>query len=617
MGKYELIEEAITKIRGFDKFNVNFTYLGYVMEEVNEYLDDIKFTDLFYEQSRCYFLIALIELIIKEDKIAINNIEKAISLLNRSDIRDEKYEAILKGYRIRCCFDCYNTRKFKDDYKDVEELFIKLELYEELLNLNLSILEFLISNVKFHDDIDKYLEKNYNIVKLNKINDLEYFYFIVGYIHINIFNDVVSSLFYLLQALEMASKSKSIKLEARIRVALGECYRVRENQSEKIRILKPLIEEEKYKELDQLYKNIITQNIIEAYLEIEDFNKAKELIGKIEKTSVRSEKYHFNFILLYCKIKYYMKTSTNNNQVYELYQKFINIYNKIKTRCFFRNIEYYLENIEGEVYYYLGKYEKSFEIHTRLLKESIEKDDKICILEYYQKLSMDCEKLGDIKNASKFLKKHIKLKKEWYKKQSELYSQILLREYDINNKNEEISKLISIKEKLTDIRNMDVVTGIFNRRFLEEIITDSKDTEKLLGYTSVLMIDVDFFKKYNDNYGHLKGDEVLRSVGNILSKVCNDDDKIPIRYGGEEFICILYNTDYKKSIKVAKDILYEIRNAKIEHKYSEVNDIVTVSIGISTMQDEKNYLRLIKEADEALYLAKNNGKDRYIHVKDS
>ena len=137
------------------------------------------------------------------------------------------------------------------------------------------------------------------------------------------------------------------------------------------------------------------------------------------------------------------------------------------------------------------------------------------IMDNYKKLSMDYEKLGDIKNASIFFKKYIKLKKEWHEKESDLYTEILLREYDINTKNEEISRLISIRETLSDIRNIDGVTGIYNRRFLEKIIKESEKENDRLEVMSILMIDVDFFKKYNDNYGHLKGDDVLRTIGSI------------------------------------------------------------------------------------------------------
>ena len=77
------------------------------------------------------------------------------------------------------------------------------------------------------------------------------------------------------------------------------------------------------------------------------------------------------------------------------------------------------------------------------------------------------------------------------------------------------------------------------------------------------------------------------------------------------------NIDYDESIEIATDILEKVRRSKIEHKYSEVSDFVTVSVGISTSKEFKYYLDLIKEADEALYIAKNNGKNKHVHLRDS
>ena len=616
----KLIENYIDKVRKFDIDSIKFEELNNMKSLTSEYIKSLKEGELLYNQSKSYFLMSLIDLIVKEDKSAIKEIERAILLLSKSNIIDEEYDAILQGYLVQCYFYCYNSKEFIDKYNNAEEKLMKLKDKDELLDFYLRILELLSKDREFHDDIDKYLDKVHGIVKENDIKNNGKYYFIVGYIYNGIFNNIVGAIFYLSRALKFAEKSKSVQLEVKTRIALGEAYRIKGNEENKIKVLRPLIEEEKYNCIDNFCKSVIHQNIIESYLAIGDFERAQNLIEEMEylvdsKYSLENE--HSKLLLLDCKIKYLMSKNKNNQTVRSLFNEILYVYNNIKEKPLFKNMNYNFLNIMADIHFYLGEYEEALKIHNILLKESINKDNNRYIMDNYKKLSMDYEQLSDIKNASIFFKKYIRLKKEWHEKESNLYSEILLREYDINTKNEEISRLISIRETLSDIRNIDGVTGIFNRRFLEKLIKESKKDNDRSEVMSVLMIDVDFFKKYNDNYGHLKGDDVLRSMGSILKSVCNDDNKIPIRYGGEEFLLILHNIGYDESIEIATDILEKVRKAKIEHKYSEVSDFVTVSVGISTTRDFKDYLDLIKEADEALYIAKNNGKNKYIHLKDS
>lgn len=618
MIEYKFIEESIDNVRNYGRFPLKFEELNSIKKSVSEYINYIKKDTLFYEQSKCYFLIGLINLIVKEDEMALGYIKKAITLLDKSEFKDEEYEAVLKSYLATCYFAQHNIVKFEEVFKEAEEKFKVLDAYEELLNLYLMIVELLSRREEFYDDINKYLEKIHKIVSDNKIDNLDFCYYILGKINILVFNNIVGAIFYFTQALDFAVKFNSIQLEARIRCELGDCYRIEGNEEEKIKVLLPLIMDDKYNVLDIVYKYCIIENIIEAFLAMDKLENANRLIEYMEENYMLNEsleKDHCNFLLIECKIRYLMKIRDKEKDINILYSEMKKIYHRIKDKCFFSNLDYIMTNLEGDIYFYLGEYKKSFKIHNRLLKYSIDNGNKRLVIEYYGKVSADYEKLGDIKNASKFLKKNIKMKKEWYENQSDLYTQILLREYDIKNK--EISKLMSMKERLTDIRNMDGVTGIFNRRFLEEIIEGTTSGEEILKEVSILMIDVDYFKKYNDNYGHLKGDKVLKSIGDILKSVCNTEEKIAIRYGGEEFLAILYNKDYKESIEIAKEIINKVRETNMEHKYSDIANIITVSIGIATASIFDSYIELIREADEALYIAKNNGRNKYIHLKDS
>ena len=131
---------------------------------------------------------------------------------------------------------------------------------------------------------------------------------------------------------------------------------------------------------------------------------------------------------------------------------------------------------------------------------------------------------------------------------------------------------------------------------------------------SFMMLDIDNFKKYNDNYGHLKGDEVLEKVSLSLKKTLKRSTDMVFRLGGEEFcVVIIENTKVNTSSKVAQEILKSINDLSIEHLHNQPHNIITVSMGISIKKADEilSLDTLYKNADTALYESKNNGKNKY------
>jgi len=161
---------------------------------------------------------------------------------------------------------------------------------------------------------------------------------------------------------------------------------------------------------------------------------------------------------------------------------------------------------------------------------------------------------------------------------------------------------------------IDQVTGIYNRRYLDGTL---KKILKLHSRTScslsVLMIDIDHFKKYNDTYGHDAGDSCLELVAAALSQCVIRDEDFVARYGGEEFAVVLPNTDENGARMVAEKMLKKVRDLNITHHTSDTAFHVTVSIGgttgiINHLQHGSDY---IKAADKALYESKKNGRNQY------
>lgn len=186
---------------------------------------------------------------------------------------------------------------------------------------------------------------------------------------------------------------------------------------------------------------------------------------------------------------------------------------------------------------------------------------------------------------------------------NKLEEEVSLRTKDLKQANEELAK----------ITKLDGLTGLGNRRLLDEWIThDYAQLKEQKGQYSVILCDIDFFKKYNDFYGHQKGDTCLRKVATALKACCHQPDDLAIRYGGEEFLILLSNTDKKGASKVAARIQFAVNGLMIEHYGSDVANHVTLSQGVASSSNEAIKIdKLISIADELLYKAKGLGRNQY------
>ncbi|MCL2086734.1 MAG: GGDEF domain-containing protein [Oscillospiraceae bacterium] len=174
--------------------------------------------------------------------------------------------------------------------------------------------------------------------------------------------------------------------------------------------------------------------------------------------------------------------------------------------------------------------------------------------------------------------------------------------------------LNTTKQDLLGKVNFDQLTELYNRRFMEESFNRLiKSISRYGGILSVLMLDIDFFKPYNDTYGHAQGDECLKVVSKAIARCVTRSDDFVARYGGEEFVAVLPNTDKRGACLVAKSILETIRECDIKHENSRVAKFVTISIGVTTgnVEHSQDYSDFIKQADKALYMSKQNGRNMY------
>jgi diguanylate cyclase (GGDEF)-like protein len=174
-------------------------------------------------------------------------------------------------------------------------------------------------------------------------------------------------------------------------------------------------------------------------------------------------------------------------------------------------------------------------------------------------------------------------------------------------------QLEAANQSLRRISSIDGLTGLVNRRHFEELLRrEWRRAVKEGSPISFIMIDIDFFKHYNDTYGHLQGDECLKKIALALKGVLKRPGDIIARYGGEEFLAMLVDTDTKGALVVAEKMKSAVEKLAIEHSDSPISNIVTISLGISSAIPRRDLpsSALITEADKALYMAKEEGRNR-------
>lgn len=174
-------------------------------------------------------------------------------------------------------------------------------------------------------------------------------------------------------------------------------------------------------------------------------------------------------------------------------------------------------------------------------------------------------------------------------------------------------QLILANTELQQQAMQDGLTGIANRRQFDQCLQDelhrSARSETPL---SLVLLDIDLFKLYNDHYGHQAGDDALKKLASCLTQVLKRQGDIAARYGGEEFALILPGSNLEDAVNVSQQIQQLLRQLAIEHKHSDVSDYLTISIGCCTVIANKHTqpCQLIKAADNAMYAAKSHGRDQ-------
>ena len=178
---------------------------------------------------------------------------------------------------------------------------------------------------------------------------------------------------------------------------------------------------------------------------------------------------------------------------------------------------------------------------------------------------------------------------------------------------ERTRELQSANVRLIELATRDELTGVANRRLFNETLdAEIRRARRDKRSLSLLFCDVDYFKKYNDRYGHQAGDECLIKIGHLLAALFRRAGELPARYGGEEFAVILPGTDAFQALLLGEKLRADVEALQIRHEESNISQWVTLSIGIVSIQPRGKHTSafFIQEADNALYRSKEEGRNR-------
>ncbi len=187
--------------------------------------------------------------------------------------------------------------------------------------------------------------------------------------------------------------------------------------------------------------------------------------------------------------------------------------------------------------------------------------------------------------------------------------------FDISERKKTEEALISLQKELEALSFKDGLTGVPNRRMFDSVMEEEWERARRNSQPlSLIMVDIDFFKQYNDRYGHIQGDSCLKRVGQALNSAATRPRDFLARFGGEEFVLVLPETDEAAAHKVAERCRQRVFKEQIAHEKSQVGQILTISLGVGTVVPARgdDPMAFVEEVDRRLYRAKQGGRNRIV-----
>lgn len=490
--------------------------------------------------------------------------------------------------------------------------------------LNQSLIERIRSNttpmLTFAYQANEIFQKTHNIegqIRANNLISIAYFYY-------SLFE---SALTYGLRALELMETFRNDALHCSVLNNLGEVYRETGNNKKAIDYYNQALSISK--KLTHLsYTAAIYSNLGEAYASDNDFERAQSY-------------FHSSYDIL-AQENDQVNLGDLENRLSKLYDR-INQYElaidyakSAFTRLYEIQNQYYLIDVLVNLYELKMKISDTRAIdhllHASDMAELIASRKKQLII--YQKLSAHYESLEQYSYALEFMKKYCAINEELmisamstkleiltlemkYIKETTEFNNLRQRlEQEMLAKQMELEQIKTTNQQLEKKAYEDELTGIWNRRSINTYLKDVFEESNPQGTIALFMMDIDHFKRYNDYWGHAKGDDCIKQISQKISEIKSSNNDIFGQYGGEEFVYIARDVDANQAIDLGNQIKEAVEKIRLFYVFDEVSYPVTMSVGIAigSIQEAKHYAHLLEMADEQLYLAKELGRNRISHT---
>lgn len=589
---------------GIDKYRKEID--GY-LQKLDDFSDDIRL--------RIFYASAVIEYKLDKYDTAYEHWQKALSYAKIVD--DSLY--IAKIYSYLAIYYYFKKNRPQEEYyfKEAEHIFKDNQQYGELATHYINILWFKRYETDTREVIE-YMDKALYYVQLSDSKKNARVYLHLGYIHKTIFNDFIQAIEHLIKSIELSRENGFVEMESMTMNVLADGYSKIDKFNETVNIYTSIMQNDKYKSITANLKAAVLCSLISCYLKMHDTENAEKFLLELERILPEVqvniwERYYA--VMLGLKAELYCIQGDHLNSALELVLESEQIYIKNKSNFIMDEFDIITANRIGDIYFGLRDFSQAIHYYN-VMNELIPRDNL-----YYKKtvsehLAKTYEAMGDDEAALLHYKECNRYLRELRKKKIELRYETLHKHFMKDSKEKEIGKLNALNSSLEEDTNIDGLTGLYNRNYLNEYIESRQSDTNLDTNISLLMVDIDSFKAYNDNYGHDKGDEVLRRVAAMLKNSCIGWTEKVVRYGGEEFLIILEQSSRSDVIEFANAILHNMESENIEHNFSGVEPFLTVSIGIATCISGAhcNILKVIEAADQALFYSKRNGKNMLTHV---
>lgn len=511
----------------------------------------------------------------------------------------------------------YEKKKRNQSEKNEKEAVSILKKNSEYTELALHYINFLV--YKRYDEnkeeISAYLDNaSYYVQQSSSILDAR-IYLHIGYIYKTIFHDFLRGLDYLSVSRDLCRKNNNIEMETMSLHTLADGYIDLLHYDEAIEIYEQILNDPRYARITGNLKCMILANLIPCYINLNQMEKAEASLESMERYVENTQlntKEQFRCNAKWLRAELYLKKNCNLDEVLKLLKECEEFYSADKQHFRIPYFDSILAGNYGDLFFKQDLYTKALEYYksqyslAEIYPDPVKKT--AC-----RNLSRVYKQLGEYHKALEFSKMEDRLFEKMRSRNILTEYDRLYKEYYNKVQQQQIQELTEKQRKLQHYVFNDELTALYNKTFFQEYIK-SHEKQKNLG---AIMFDIDDFKKYNDNYGHLKGDEVLSSVSKIISSTAEKYNWNTIRYGGEEILIFAEKTDRDSLVSAADTIVKEIAGRQIVHIFSDTLPYITISAGCSIMDitKEEDYNTLLEKADSALYFVKKNGKNN-VHFEE-